>query len=127
MKEDLKSVANLVKAILVTDPRARNSDSYLYLKVLEHISSHEGYGFKYMTVEYFLENMDYYGFPAFESVRRTRQKVQAAFPELGAERRVKRFRNSNEAEYRAFATEPCLFCEDAVTVCPECGKGVQNG
>lgn len=27
----------------------------------------------------------------------------------------------------SMAKEPCPFCEDAETVCPECGKGVQNG
>lgn len=123
MKEDLKSVANLVKAILISDARARNDDNYLYLQVIEHIHGEP----INMSARCFFGNFSEFDFPAFESVRRTRQKVQAAFPELGADRKVKGFRDVKEAEYRAFATEPCLFCEDAVTVCPECGKGVQNG
>lgn len=116
MKEDLKSVANLVKAILISDERARNDDNYLFHGEPLYISAHCFFG-----------NFSEFDFPAFESVRRSRQRVQAAYPELGADRKIKGFRNSNEAEYKAFATEPCLFCEDVKTVCPECGKGVQNG
>ena len=101
---DLKTTTKLVKAILEEDKRTRSSDSYLYLKVLEHISETEGYALDYMTVPYFLENMKDYGFPPFESVRRTRQKIQETYPELAACGRVKAFRDEKEAEYWAYAT-----------------------
>ena len=35
---ELKNVSALVKNILEDDERARNTDNYLYLKVLENIS-----------------------------------------------------------------------------------------
>ena len=43
------------------------------------------------------------GLPVFESVRRSRQKVQAAHPELAACDEVAAFRDENEQKYRAYA------------------------
>ena len=100
---ELKTVTKLVKAILEDDKQARNSDSFLYLKVLEHISEEEGYGLQHMTVPFFLENMGAYGFPGFETVRRTRQKVQQHHPELAACDKVKGMRMINETEFRQYS------------------------
>ena len=100
---DLKNTTAIVKAILETEPQTRNSDSYLYLKVLEYISEKEGFALGFMTVPYFLENMKDYGYPPFESVRRTRQKLQATFPELAACPEVEKGRMENEKVYRSFA------------------------
>ena len=102
---ELKTTTKLVKSILEENKQARNSDSFLYLKVLEHISEKEGFAINYMTVPYFLENMKDYGFPGFETVRRTRQKIQATFPELGACKQVEAMRTANEAEFWAYATD----------------------
>ena len=100
---ELKTTTNIVKAILEENEQTRNSDSFLYLKVLEHISNKEGFAINHMTVPYFLENMKEYGFPGFETVRRTRQKIQAAFPELGACEKVSAMRSENEATFREYA------------------------
>ena len=100
---DLKNTTAIVKAILEKEPQTRNSDSYLYLKVLEYISEKEGFALCFMTVPYFLENMKDYGFPPFESVRRSRQKIQATFPELAACKEVEKARMENEKVYRSFA------------------------
>ena len=43
------------------------------------------------------------GFPAFETDRRSRQKVQATYPELAATGAVGAFRARNEKVYREFA------------------------
>ena len=100
---ELQTTTKLVKAILEANPQTRNSDSFLYLKVLEYISEKEGFALYHMTVPYFLENMKDYGFPGFETVRRTRQKVQAECPELAACEKVSAMRSENEAMFREYA------------------------
>ena len=100
---NLTTTTKLVKAILEENEQTRNSDSYLYLKVIEHISEEEGYALEYMSVPFFLENMNGYGFPPFESVRRTRQKIQQTYPHLAACKKVAEQRMVNEGKYRAYA------------------------
>lgn len=100
---DLKTTTKLVKHILEDDKQCRNSDSFLYLKVLEHISNEEGYALERMTVPFFLENMNLYGFPGFETVRRTRQKIQQTHPHLAASEAVEEMRMVNEEKFLAYA------------------------
>ncbi len=100
---DLKTTKALVKSILEQDKQCRNSDSFLYLKVLSVAAQQKGIDLEKMTVPYFLVNLHGAGLPPFESVRRARQKIQAAHPELAASESVEGFRAENEAEYRAFA------------------------
>lgn len=100
---DWKITTQLVKSILEVDKQARNSDSILYLRVLERIAKEEGIQLDYLTVRRFLICQDILPFPPFESVRRTRQKVQATFPELASDKKIAKMRMENEKEYRAFA------------------------
>ena len=102
---ELKATTRLVKEILEKDKQARNSDSFLYFRVLEYHGEAKGVDIHSMSIPNFLLNMADYGFPAFETVRRTRQKVQAEFPELDAEERVRAWREANEEEYREFAID----------------------
>lgn len=100
---DLKSTTAIVKAILEVDERARNSDSHLYMKVLELHGETTGIHYLRFPVSAFLEHMGKWGVPPFESVRRARQKVQASFPELASNRRVAQLRAENEEIYREYA------------------------
>lgn len=100
---ELKNVTKLVKTILKADERARNNDSFLYLRVLEYYASNNGIDLKRATVEWFFQNRDGWGFPPPESVRRARQKLQAKHPELAACDRVQEKRMEKEREYRAYA------------------------
>ena len=102
---ELKTTKIIVQSILEKIPETRNSDSFLYLKVLERIASQkkEGFYLDRIPICEFLVHMDEWGFPPFESVRRTRQKVQAEFPHLAACERVNEFRAENEQDFRAFA------------------------
>ena len=77
--ENLKIVSALVKKILEQDNKARNTDNNLYLKVLEHYSGLRGIDIRAMTVPVFLKELDRHSFPGFETVRRSRQKVQATY------------------------------------------------
>ena len=97
------STTELVKHILKTDIKARNSDSYLYLKVISTIAEQQGINLHGLSVPMFLENGSDMGFVCFETVRRTRQKLQQHYPYLASSEPVKGFRTANEAEYRAFA------------------------
>ena len=108
-KSELKNTKALVKHILEEDQKARNSDSYLYLKVIEHIAEQRGFNLWDLKVPYFLKYMAVYGFPAFETVRRTRQKLQAEYPELSASRKVAAERDKNEEAFRDFAREGGLW------------------
>lgn len=100
---DLKAVSSLVKQILEENASARNSDNVLYLEILRYYSSAKGIDLYQLTVPDFLMKLEQKGFPAFETVRRSRQKVQATYPELAATDAVGAFRARNEKVYREFA------------------------
>lgn len=100
---DLYNTTKLVRTILESDERSRNSDSFLYLKVLEHKATSTGIDLEGLTVPFFLQSMDILGFPGFETVRRTRQKIQQHHPELAACEKVEGFRMENEKKFRAYA------------------------
>ena len=99
---DLKTVSALVKQILEDDVDAR-SDNVLYLEVLRYYASKKGIDLCQLSVPDFLMNMEQKGLPAFETVRRSRQKVQATYPDLAATGVVGEFRARNEKVYREFA------------------------
>lgn len=100
---ELRTVSALVKNILEQDEKARNTDNYLYFRVLEHYSKLRGIDIYSMTVPLFLKNLDNHIFPGFETIRRSRQKVQATYPDLAADKGVEKLRTKNESAYRDFA------------------------
>ena len=100
---NLKQTTKLVKNILTDDKRTRNSDSFLYLKVVECVAEQKGINLWGISVPMFLFYIKDYGFPPFESVRRTRQKVQQHHPELAACEKVAAMRKANEAEFLDYA------------------------
>jgi hypothetical protein len=104
---DLKNTTALVKSILEQDKQCRNSDSFLYLKVLFAVGKQKGIDIEKMSVPYFLLNLHGSGFPGFETVRRTRQKLQQHYPELAACEDVEGFRVENEKVFREYARGEC--------------------
>lgn len=99
----LETVSGLVKNILEQDLEARNTDNYLYLKVLEQYADLKGMSVNTMTVPVLLKEVDQHNLPGFETVRRSRQKVQAAYPELAPSENVSRNRRKTESIYRKYA------------------------
>lgn len=79
------SLKTLVKTILENDPMTRNSDSFLYFRLLERIDK----AILTVPVHDFLLGMGLWGIPSFESVRRPRQKIQHECPWLAACDKVK--------------------------------------
>ena len=101
--KDLMNIKALVKALLQADPQTRNSDSYLYLRVLDTIAKWNNVNLQNLSVTDFLSTLPVSVFPPFESVRRSRQKLQREFPYLGSCEKVSEYRAENEEAYRDFA------------------------
>ena len=104
---NLKGTTALVEHILRNEPQTRNSDSLLYLKVLQYHAEEKNMDLSSIPLPMFLLNMADWGFPPHESVRRARQKAQVKFPELAACEKVAEARFVNEQKYRAFALGKC--------------------
>lgn len=101
--KDLKAVSALVKHFLRQSEAARNSDNELYLLVVNHYCEKMGISLCDMTVLDFFRLVEHRRFPSFETVRRSRQKVQQTYPELAATGEVAMHRNKKQNVYRAFA------------------------
>ena len=102
-KTELMTTKDIVMSILKQDKRARNSDSYLYLKVLDAVDVKKKMGIHGIPLGQFLLHRADWGFPPFETVRRARQLIQRKFPELDACDEVQGFRDENETVHREFA------------------------
>lgn len=100
---EIKTTNNLVKEILKTSQKARNSDSYLLYSVYATIGKREGIDIDNMSVPTFFLNLKKFGFPSPETVRRTRQKLQSEHPELRGCDEVEEMRDQREKEFRSYA------------------------
>lgn len=78
---DLYVVKDLVATILDEMPQTRDDDDLLYLEVIKRSGMDTG-----CSIHHFFINRKNHNIPAFESVRRSRQKVQAEYPELKGNR-----------------------------------------
>ena len=101
------TLAQVVKTIMQDDKRARNSDSFLYLRVLEVYARANDcpVSLDSMSVVHFLMHMKEYGFPPFESVRRNRQLIAAKHPDLAGGEDVEAWRTVKEEEVRDYVRE----------------------
>lgn len=99
----LKNLTSLVHLILEHYPQTRNCDGLLWLKVLESQAYEKGEDLKMLSVPAFLPRIRELGYSPFESVRRTRQKLQATYPNLAAAETVQGLRAEQEKEYREYA------------------------
>ena len=95
----LQQTSKLVKQILIEDEATRNSDTYLYLKVCETLNP-SALSKPFWMV---LAGLKFYKLPPFETVRRSRQKIQRRCPELAGTDEVEEARAELETEFREFA------------------------
>jgi hypothetical protein len=102
MKE-LKNTTKLCKQILTELPDSRNSDNILYYYVCKVNLEKIGIDIDRVSLESALLHRNTYGLPNFETVRRTRQKIQAEFPELSGSNAVEIRRMEREEIFREFA------------------------
>ena len=99
---ELYTTTELVRELLTNEPQTRNSDIFLYLRVLQTIGKQRGVDINNMPVIRFFLHLSQYGFPPFESVRRSRQKLQEHNPELASNSNVEAQRELNEEAFREF-------------------------
>ncbi len=99
---ELSTAKELVRVLLTNEPKTRNSDNYLYLRVLQTVGQEKGIDINNMSVARFFHCLNNYGFPAFETVRRTRQKLQEHNPELAGSDEVEAQRALNEETFIEF-------------------------
>lgn len=97
--KELKTITAIVKDVLEHDPKARNSDEYLYLEVCARI------GGKCITFPFWkvFTNRKAYGLPSYETVGRARRKLQETHPELADNSTVEAQRTLNEEVFRDYA------------------------
>ena len=92
----LKTLAKQVEQILEDYPVARGDDRFLITAIYS----------KYTCVDApFSKVMEDYTLPPFESIRRSRQKVQEQRPELRANADIEQIRMDLQEEYIEFARE----------------------
>lgn len=103
MMQKILNTSKLVKTTLTVCPETRNSDSFLYLKVIEQQALEKEMDIRSIPLPHFLENYQKWGFAPFETVRRTRQKIQAEFPELASTETVAEKRSEREEVFREYA------------------------
>ena len=99
--KNIKKTREVVREILEQFPETRDSGNKLFIKVIEHIDSN----LLHRPIEDVLRNSKEYGIPPFESVRRSRQKLQEAYPMLRASKEVEEARAENEQEVRDFVSD----------------------
>jgi hypothetical protein len=99
MTNEIKNTAKLVKEVLTESEDARNSDMILYVQVCQKLNP---VALK-MPFWLVLTALKEYNLPNIETVRRTRQKLQADNPELAGTECVKEFREKREKLFRKYA------------------------
>lgn len=97
--KNIKRTSDLVKAILEEEPKARDSFPYLYYMVCL-AKNPKVLGMPFAQV---IMNLNSLNLPPFESVRRSRQKLQSAYPELASSDEVEAQKAVNEAIVKDYA------------------------
>lgn len=97
--KELNTTQDVVKDILTHSPEARNSDMLLYVMVCRRLNS----SILDLPFAMVLTSLKELGLPNIETVRRTRQKLQATYPELASCDAVAGQRMLNEEDYRNYA------------------------
>ena len=101
VEKELSAAPAIVKDILQRCPAARDCDPLLYVKVVEVLNP----SVLGMNFEDVMLNLEDLGLLKFETVRRTRQKLQAEYPNLKPCKEVQEFRSENEEVFRRFAND----------------------
>lgn len=97
----LKTIERKVRTILAQNEDARNDDMVLYLVLCNACLKDAGA----LPLAEIMTQYKYLGLPSFESVSRTRRKLQAKHPELAGSRSVQKLRATGEKAYRKYAKE----------------------
>ena len=99
--DNLKTIEGKVRAVLQENEDARNDDMVLYLALCNLYLKDAGA----MPLARILLSHNELGFTSFESVGRTRRKLQERHPELLGSLRKRKIRAAGEKAYRKYARE----------------------
>ena len=97
--KNLKTIENKVRTILKKNEDARNDDMVLYLALCNLCLEDAGV----MPLAEIMTQHKSLGLPSFESVSRTRRRLQEKHPELAGSRPVQKLRARGEKAYRRYA------------------------
>ena len=98
-REEIETTEDLVKRILEKSKKARNSDEYLYVRVIKELYPDAlNYPFEWVML-----NVRKCGLPCYETVSRERRKIQAEHPELWSNETVRRYRREAEEVFKEYA------------------------
>lgn len=99
--KNIQKIASIVEDSLRQNPKTRNSDAELYIDVCTKINPDVAYlGFLYV-----FNNRNDLGIPNYESVRRSRQKLQHDNPDLRADESVTDARYEAWKEVRSYVEQ----------------------
>lgn len=98
---EIKEVANIVKNILETNKEARENDNLLYIEVVYAINPN----LVTSNFRYVFENARDLGIPPFESVSRSRRKLQEQHEELRASKKMQEAREDKQEEILDYVRE----------------------
>ena len=98
----LEKFEDRVLSVLESNTQSRRDDMVLYLLVCNSYSNNENPIGK-MPFEVVMKHYRELKLPHFESVRRTRQKIQATHPELGCLPEYRRNRKKMQKLYTDYA------------------------
>jgi len=97
--KELATTQKIVEEVLKNDIAARNSDDYLIFAVCKKVNP-MCLGMSFETV---IRHRKELGLPVFETIRRTGQKLRAAYPELAGDADVEAQRKLNEEVFKEYA------------------------
>lgn len=101
--ESIKGVAREVMAVLDLYPKTRDSDDLLYYHVCKDRLLRKGIVLDQLSFKTVILGRKEYGIPPYETVRRTRQKIQSEYPELRSAADVEAMRMVREEEFKTYA------------------------
>ena len=86
---------NLIRSILEENPAARSSDNILFAEVLKSVNTSLSPNVERAVIQALYEG---FGGVNFDSVRRSRQKIQQLNPDLQPPERIRARRKARQAE-----------------------------
>lgn len=103
--KDIKTTQEIVEGVLTDCRAARNSDNVLCFKVYQMLLERQGIDITKLSAAMLFLNMKNYGLPSTETIRRSRQKIQASNIWLRADKDVTVARQETEEAFRKYARE----------------------
>ena len=99
-----KTIEGVVKSILEKNTEARNDDMKLYLLVCDEINPIQGNtNIGNVPFAVIMNNYKDLNLPHFESVRRSRAKIQAECPDLASDLACRKARKKLQGLYKGYA------------------------